>query len=154
MAKHSRLLLTVGAVLVILGSFLPWMRHDTFVGIVSTRGIELYWVPAGWSSLSLRFEDNGGILTALLGLVTAVLFLRPPRFIRRSENWALVCAAILVIVSLYHRAMGWLMYMRTRHVRDGMSYVGAGLYVVILGSSLILVAALIEVLTKQTKNAA
>jgi hypothetical protein len=129
---------TIGTILNILGSFLPWSCEGDFVW-VCTKGIRIY---AHWSPEFKTypwFEDNGGLVIILLSLVIVGLAARAPGFIKRPAVWSVVCAAILILASIYHIGRWILRGIEMRGV-IGAPVPTVGLGFVFLGSCILLIA--------------
>lgn len=130
MATYSRTLYIVGAIAVILGSFLPWQREGDFISYW-TYGLQVH--PS--------FKDNGGFLIVFLSAVILGLALWSPVF-RRLIILIGLLSSILVLLSVYHIGK-WLI----RRI-EAVGAVGApslqwGL-IVVLGGSLVLLSAAIR----------
>ena len=130
--KSLRILGLVGASLAIVGSFLPWEQEgDLFSNW--TYGVQLF----------PRLRDYGGVLVVLLTMMIVLLILRPPRFIRNPGLWNVVISALLMAASILFLAR-WLV-----HRLESTGFIGAasleiGLIGVVVGSALLLGAALVN----------
>ena len=104
MKKQVRILYLIGAILAIVGSFLPWWCEGDLIWRCY-KGISLYpWVN-NW------LQDNGGLLIVLLSMAIVGLAFRPPRFVKRSAIWNVVCGATLTLLSAYYVGR-WLVLQR------------------------------------------
>jgi hypothetical protein len=116
--KPVRALFLSGAVLTILGSFLPW-------GITGR----------------MLIVDNGGLLIVLLTGVSVWLAFYAPKLIRRPQVWVIATTIVLLLVTIYHIA-DW----ELRILRWGSDFeapvLREGLQIVLLGSSMLLFAGL------------
>jgi hypothetical protein len=127
----QRNLLLLGAVLVILGSFLPWEIEGDFLS--SWRyGIQFFPV----------FADNGGILVFLLGILIIGLVFRSEGFVKYPAKWILASAIALLILSAYH-IVEWLIRRNAANGIVGAPAIKIGLILVGIGSILILATALV-----------
>lgn len=91
-----RNLLLLGAVLVILGTFLPWEIEGDFLS---------YW-RYGIQILPV-FADHGGILVLLFSILIMWLVFRSEDFVNYPTKWVLTSAIVLFIISAYH-IVDWL----------------------------------------------
>lgn len=136
MTTRLRVAYTLGIILNILGSLLPWGDTGGTVGKVIT-GITIYlrWSPGVHSYPGI--EDNGGLLVILLSLAVVGLAFRAPRFVHRPAVWAVRCSILLILLTTYH--IGWWALHKTAGLRvSGPSF---GLWMVLLGSCILLIAA-------------
>jgi len=92
----QRNLLLLGAVLVIIGSFLPWEIDGDFIS-TWRYGIQIFPV----------FADNGGILVLLLGVTILGLVFHSEGFVKYPTQWAFTSSIALFIISVYH-IVDWL----------------------------------------------
>jgi hypothetical protein len=92
----QRNLLLLGAVLVIIGSFLPWEIDGDFIS-TWRYGIQIFPV----------FADNGGILVLLLGVTILGLVFRSEGFVKYPTQWAFTSSIALFIISVNH-IVDWL----------------------------------------------
>jgi hypothetical protein len=131
-----RNLYIIGAILTILGSFLPWEQGGDFISY-HTAGVQLYW---GYS-YSYWLKDNGGLLIVLLSLVTIGMILYPSRFIKNPTVWTIVSGVILVVVSVYHIG-SWLVRRIAAGEIIGAPTLEIGLVLVLTGSLILLGSAM------------
>jgi hypothetical protein len=125
-----RNILLIGALLVIVGSFLPWEIEGDFLS--NWRyGIQLFPV----------FADNGGIIVLLLGILVFGLIFRLGDYVNRPPKWILICAIALNIISAYH-IIDWLVRRSLSNGIIGAPTIRIGLILVVIGSLLTLAAAL------------
>jgi len=125
----QRNLLLLGAVLVIVGSFLPWEREGDFLS--SWRyGIQIFPV----------FADKGGMLVLLLGILIIGLVFRPEGFVKNPVKWILISAIALFIISAYH-IIDWWVRRLAAHGIVGAPAIKIGLILIGIGSILILATA-------------
>jgi hypothetical protein len=126
---HQRNLLLLGAVSVIVGSFLPWEIEGDFVS-TWRYGLQVFPV----------FADNGGILVSLFGMLIIGLMFRLEGFVKYPAKWILTSAIALFIISAYH-IVDWFV----RHIASngivGAPEIKIGLILVGIGSILTLVTA-------------
>jgi hypothetical protein len=118
-----------GAVVVIIGAFLPWVSANAvFFGRIETRGVE-----------------GDGIATLVLGVVVAFIALARFRVDDRTRSVAIVgivCSLLVIVVSV------WDFLDTQRRVHDlnqsiagfGRANVGIGLYMTIAGGVAMLLA--------------
>lgn len=124
----------VGAILTLVGSFLPWKQEGDFIS-VWTYGIQLY----------PYIKDNGGLLIIFLTILVVILNLRPPDFINRPLIWCIPLSFVLLLISAYH----FYLLILNREIAGGV--VGApaiqiGFVLVLVGSILIFVSTLLKYL--------
>lgn len=132
MTPFLRILYIIGAALSIGGSFLPWQREGDFVSDW-TYGIRFH--PS--------FKDNGGLLIILLSTAVFGLILHPPDFVKRPAIWSVVLGIILVIASGFH-VVKWLIQRIEANGVVGAPALQVGLVMVLLGSLLLLLTALLH----------
>ena len=125
----QRILLLLGAVLVIVGSFLPWEIEGDFVSYWR-YGVQLFPV----------FADNGGILVVLLGILIIGLVFRSEGFVKSPAKWVLTSAIALFIIFAYH-IVDWLVRRIASYGMIGAPAITIGLLLVGIGSILLLATA-------------
>ncbi len=123
----------VGAILTIAGSWLPWWCGGDLIWDC-TKGIYI-WPKAYW------FVDNGGLLIVFLSAATIGLVFRSPRFVRNPVIWAVACAAMLTLASIYQIGR-WLVERAAAGGVIGAPVLRYGLVMVLLGSLVLLAATL------------
>ncbi len=126
----QRNFLLLGAVLVIVGSFLPWETEGDFVS-TWRYGVEILPV----------FVDNGGLLVSLLGTFIIGLVFRAKDFVKYPAKWVFTSAIVLFIVSAYHIIDGLVRHTASNGV-IGAPAIKVGLIVVGIGSMLVLATAI------------
>ena len=126
----SRNALLVGAILVIVGSFLPWEVEGDFLSYWR-HGIQLFPV----------FADNGGMIVLFLGVLILGLIFRLGDYVKRPAKWILICAIALSIISAYH-VVDWLVRRIVANGIIGAPTIKIGLILVVIGSLLTLAGAL------------
>ena len=87
----QRNLLLLAAVLVVIGSFVPWETEGDFVS-TWRYGVQLFPV----------FADNGGVIVSLLGILIIGLVFRSEVFVKHPVKWLFISAIALFIISAYH----------------------------------------------------
>jgi hypothetical protein len=127
----QRNLLLLGAVLVILGSFLPWEIEGDFL---SSWRYGIHFFPV--------FVDNGGILVLLLGIFIVGLLFCSKGFVKYPAKWILTSAIALFILSVYH-IVDWLVRRVAANGVVGAPAIKIGLILVGIGSILLLAAAFV-----------
>src|SRR6266508_3576026 len=125
----QRNLLLLGAVLVILGSFLPWEIEGDFLSYLR-YGIQFFPV----------FADHGGILVLLFGILIIGLVFRSEGIVKYPAKWILVASIALSILSVYH-IVDWLVRRGAAHGIIGAPAIEIGLILVGIGSILLLATA-------------
>ena len=135
----QRNLLLLGAVLAIIGSFLPWEIEGDFVSYWR-YGIQIFPV----------FADNGGILVLLLSISIIGLVFRSEGFVKSPAKWIFISAISLFIISAYH-VVDWFVRRIASNGMVGAPAIKIGLILVGIGSILILVIA-IFVSSKESAN--
>ena len=143
MDKRSKLLYSLGAILAIFGSFLPWEIEGDFVSYWK-YGINIDFSSFSYWLRSLHvfpIKDNGGLLFISLSIIIYILVFYPPKFLKHLQRWLLACTAILAILSVYH-----LTSLSLRQL-EFLGMIGApsiqiGLVMVSLGSMLLLYASI------------
>lgn len=123
---------TIGLILTILGSFLPWQEEGDFL-FFWTFGIRVF--PS--------FEDNGGLLVLLLGIDLAALIFKPPRSIEEPERWIIVLSVILSLTSIFH-IVNWIIDFSRKFGIIGAPMIQIGLIMVFIGSIILLIASLLQ----------
>ena len=127
----QKYLLLISAVLVIIGSFLPWEIAGDFIS--SWRfGIQVF----------PTFADNGGIGVVLLGVLIILFVSRVDSVAQSATKNILISAIFLCIISAYH-IVGWLGRRIASHGIVGAPVIAIGLILVIIGSILALATALV-----------
>lgn len=133
----------VGAILTVMGSFLPWEGAGGFLGQV-TNGIRVdfasfkFWVTG---IHTFPVYDYGGVLVILLTSTIVFLAVRPSRFIRNPILWNLIISMALMVSSLLfvgRWSIHWYEYGNTVEQPTLM----IGLFYVVLGSALLLWSAI------------
>ena len=127
----QRNLLLLGAVLVILGSFLPWEIEGDFLSYWR-YGIQLFPI----------FADHGGILVLLFGIIFIGLVFPSEGLVKYPAKWILTSAIALFIISAYH-IVDWLVRRINANGIVGAPAIKIGLIFVGIGSILILATALV-----------
>ena len=127
----QRNLLLLGAVLVILGSFLPWEVEGDFLP---------YWRYG--VQFSPVFADHGGILVLLLGVLIVGLMFRSEGIVEYPAKWILASAIALCLLSVYH-IVDWLVRRTAANGIIGAPAIRIGLVLVGSGSILLLATALV-----------
>lgn len=127
----QRNLLLLGALLVILGSFLPWEVEGDFLSIWQ-YGIQFFPV----------FADHGGILVLLFGIIIVALMFRSEGIVKYSSKWILISAISLCILFAYH-IVDWLVRRAAADGRVGAPVIEIGLIMVGIGSILLLATAFV-----------
>lgn len=125
----QRNLLLIGAILVVVGSFLPWEIEGDFL-FYWRYGIQLF----------PDFADNGGVIVLLLGALIIGLIFRSESFVKRPTRWVLLCAIILNIISVYHVVDWWARRVLANGI-IGVPEIKIGLILVGIGSLITLIAA-------------
>jgi hypothetical protein len=123
-------LLLFGAILAIIGSFLPWEIEGDFISYWR-YGVQIFPV----------FADNGGFIVLLLGIFIIGLILRSSGFVKRPTIWILICSIVLSIISVYH-VVDWLTRRIISNGIIGAPEIKIGLILVGIGSLLTLTTAL------------
>jgi hypothetical protein len=126
---HQRNLVLFGAILVIVGSFLPWEIEGDFLSYWR-YGVQVFPV----------FADNGGVIVVILGILIIGLIFRPSDFAKRPTTWILICAIALCIISAYH-IIDWLIRRIASNGVVGAPAITIGLILVGIGSILMLATA-------------
>lgn len=131
MSNSVKTLFIIGAILTLVGSFLPWRREGDFVSYW-TYGIRIYPV----------LKDSGGLLIMLLTLIVTMLIFRPPGFIGKPFIWGILISLVLVFDSTFHIVK--LLIDRKNAVGViGAPAIQIGLVMVPIGSMLLLLSAVI-----------
>ena len=125
----QRNLLLLGAVVVIIGSFLPWEVEGDFIS-TWRYGIQIFPV----------FADNGGILVLLLGILILGLVFHSKGFVKYPTQWIFTSSIALFIISVYH-IVDWLARRAAANGVIGAPAIKIGLILVGIGSLLILTTA-------------
>ena len=155
--KSLKTLEFVGAILTILGSFLPWENTGGVLGL-AIRGLRVdfgnfkYWFTG---IHEFPVHDYGGVLVVLLTLIIILLTHYPPRFIKTPSLWNLIVSAIVTASSLFFLGRGLIHHYEDRGLAEPSSLM-IGLFCVALGSMLLLLRAMITyrwVTYRQPKNA-
>jgi hypothetical protein len=145
---RRRVALSFGAALAVLGSLLPWNYHYYIGGVTPTNGVRFYLKPYGWSCIGPAIEDYGGLGIILLSLTLVALGFVAPRFVKRPAVWRLICAFVLAFLSIYHLAKCYSL-VPEHYIYDGMVTVGVGVELVLVGSMVILLTILAEILRER-----
>jgi hypothetical protein len=122
-------LVGAGAVLIILGSFLPWVTAVTIFGTISKSGLD---------------GGGDGVITLILGLAfTGAVLTSVTRGVARSLRWSTAILGVIMVLV----AIAELNYVKTRLASIAANpflttSVGAGVYVLMLGSVVVLLGAL------------
>ncbi len=122
----------VGAVLTLMGSFLPWEREGDFISYL-TYGIQFF----------PKTSDHGGVLVVLLTTAIVLLAFKPPRFVVNPRLWALVLASILMTTSIIF-VLRWLIHYIASIGFLGAASMEVGLMGTTLGSALLLYSAILN----------
>jgi len=134
----------IGAMLTMVGSFLPWEQAGDFLSYV-TNGIRIdfanfkYWMTG---IHEFPVYDNGGAIVLLLTSIIIFLATQPPKFIRNPTWWNLIVSALLMGLSLFFIAR-WLMHRYAYGDAIGKPTLMIGLVCVVLGSAILLWRAMI-----------
>jgi hypothetical protein len=137
--KSLRTLEAVGAVLTIVGSFLPWEYSGGCFG-QNIPGIRVYlegfkyW---GNGVQTFPVNDHGGVLVIFLTLAIIFLTLHPPRFIKNPILWKLVLSAVLLASSLFFVGRR-VFHVYINNILFEPSSLMFGLFFVVVGSVLLL----------------
>jgi hypothetical protein len=91
----------IGAIICIVGSFLPWEERSGFVSYWR-KGIRVEWGWANGGIIYPIFIDEGGLLIALLCISVIVVIIYKPGFIVRPNLWVSLFAVGVVLSSTYH----------------------------------------------------
>jgi hypothetical protein len=126
-STHQRNLLLLGAVLVIVGTFLPWEIEGDFI---STWRYGIQFFPV--------FSDNGGILVLLISVFIIWLIFRSKGFVKYPDKWVFTSSIALFLISAYH-IVDWLFRRISANGVIGAPAIRTGLILVGIGSILILV---------------
>jgi len=109
--KSLNTLLHIGALLTIVGSFLPWEGAGDVVFYV-TNGIRVYLADFKyWITGIHRFPvyDYGGVMVILLTSAILLLAHQRPKFIRNPILWNLNVSVAMMVSSLFFVAR-WLIH--------------------------------------------
>jgi hypothetical protein len=120
-------LLLLGAVLVIVGTFLPWEIEGDFI---STWRYGIQFFPV--------FSDNGGILVLLISIFIVWLIFRSKGFVKYPDKWVFTSSIALFLISVYH-IVDWLVRRISANGVIGAPAIRIGLILVGIGSILVLV---------------
>lgn len=126
--EYYRKLTLVGAVLLIVGSLLPWMIVNTMFGRISVRG-----------------TASAGLYTIVLGgILSLVGLFRRGKPTKRFSIFGFVLALLALLVSGFNLVSGLRF---TPDLAQGVltARVGIGIYMVLIGSVIAAVAALVRV---------
>jgi len=129
----------VGATLTVVGSFLPWELAGGFLGLainglrVDVAGFK-YWLTG---IHEFPVYDYGGVLVVLLTLVSVLLVIQPPTFIKNPVLWNLIISVGLMALSLFFVGR-WVVHRYEERGSAEPSTVAIGLICVVLGSALLL----------------
>ena len=137
--KSLRPLEAIGAVLTIMGSFLPWEYSGGCFGSNIT-GIRVYLDSVKYWIRGIHtfpVNDYGGVLIILLTLLIIFLSLRRTQFIRKPILWKLVVSAVLSASSLFFVGRGLVHTYATRNLTEPCTLM-FGLLFVTLGSVILL----------------
>jgi len=126
---YFRYIAVAGGALVIIGSFLPWIKVYTIVGTLSTNGIEYGW------------EGFGTLICGGLIAMGALIDMRPPKNL--SVVVCLFSALVLIIGFVDLKYISDSIHNADSEFSTGS--VGEGIYLVILGGILGLAGLLSEV---------
>ena len=132
MSHLPKLLLIVGAVLAIVGSFLPWVMVGDFVSY-QIPGLILLFDPL------FLYQDNGGLVVVILSILITGLALIPP--FRHQKAVIMISALCLLAVVTYQ----WLELITAKMrwgADPGVPEPLNGLKVIALGALLVFVAAI------------
>ena len=127
MSNRAKVLVVCGAILTILGCFLPWKKQGDFISAL-TYGIHIS---------ELSFEDNGGLLIILLSSWVLVCNIKPPHFITKPLIVSIALGSALSIVSALQIFMVFVSRIQTSG-DIGAPIIGTGLVMTSFGSILIL----------------
>jgi hypothetical protein len=127
----QRNFLLLGALLVILGSFLPWEVEGDFLSHWR-YGIQFFPVVA----------DHGGMIVLLFGILILGLVFRSEGIVKYPVKWILASAIALCILSAYH-IVDWLVRRNSAHGIVGAPAIRIGLIMVGIGSILLLATAFV-----------
>jgi hypothetical protein len=134
MSTLAKKLFTIGTVLTLTGSFLPWeIQGDFFTNL--TFGIRVY--PS--------IVDNGGFLVVALSLIVIMLIFRPPEFIGKPLIWSIVFSLALVLDSVFHVGKLLIIHANAGGIM-GAPEIDIGLEMVFIGSVILLIATILHYL--------
>lgn len=133
-------LLLIGAILVMVGSFLPWEIEGDLIPY-RRYGIQLFPV----------FADHGGSLALLFSALMIGLIFRPVGSVKRPTQVILICAVALSVASTYH-IVDWLARRAASQGIMGAPEIKIGLILVGIGSLITLVSALFVNFAKGKAN--
>ncbi len=91
MTAFEKILFSIGVILTLIGSFLPWQSEGDFIS---------YWVYG--IQVFPSVQDNGGLIIAILTLILIAMILRSPDVVGKPFIWGLLISLILVIDSIFH----------------------------------------------------
>ena len=129
----------VGATLTFVGSFLPWELASGFLGL-AINGLRVdvasfkYWLTG---IHEFPVYDYGGVLVVLLTLVSILLVIQPPTFIKNPILWNLIISVVLMASSLFFVGR-WVVHRYEERGSAEPSTLAIGLICVVLGSALLL----------------
>jgi len=137
LTRHQEQLYIIGAILAIVGSFLPWVVEGDFVSYwtwgIQIKHLEIEKCLKGLYDCPLK--DNGGFLILLLSITVVLLVFRTPTFLKHPRVWVVACTAILVLLSLYHLGKVWVQHLKAAGM-IGAPEPRIGLFMVLCGSLL------------------
>jgi hypothetical protein len=134
----------LGATLTIMGSFLPWENAGGFAGY-NINGVRVDL--AGFQSWAKGYQsfpvyDYGGVFVIVLTLAFVFLSLQPPRLIRNPILLNLVISVALLTSLLFFVGRGVVHEYEDRNFAEP-RLIMFGLVIVVIGSGLLLVRAII-----------
>ena len=129
MSRRYKTLFIVGLLFSFCGSFLPWQHGGDFLPYWR-MGIRFY----------PNFEDNGGVLIVLLSIIIAYQYFCYPVFSKHSIKWLVLSCVVMAALSFFHFFYWFETFIRERGM-VGVPLIQAGLIMVIIGSSILLLSA-------------
>jgi hypothetical protein len=143
----EKFLYYIGAVLAILGSFLPWWCAGDII-VFCASGIDFYGTNFIVASLhhigyfnSPFSLNNVGIIVVLFSLFTVWLVTYPPKFIKHPRVWTFASSTVLVLFTIYQFADHLSKRIESLHITSGL-WLEYGFLMVLYGSLLLLTPAL------------
>ena len=119
-----------GAILTIIGSFLPWYHEGYLIP---------YWSPGIRISLTYPLiDDNGGLLIILLSLAILALLFRKPIRMKNVIQWMIGLSLALVFLSIYFVA-DFVIYRNEYGDVIGRPEISVGFIMVIIGVLMLMV---------------
>lgn len=143
MSTLVKKLFTIGAVLTLTGSFLPWEIQGDFFTYL-TFGIRV-------DPSTPSIVDNGGVLIVVLSLIVIMLIFRPPKFIGKPLIWSAVLSLALVLVSVFHIGKLVIIHANAGGIM-GAPQIDIGLEMVFVGSVILLTATIYIIIQRKESN--